>query len=152
VVAAVTMVTATLAVAPRASAAPLLASQTKVAGYPFFGPHRPNDLHVILVAEVSPLVLGVGLVTHPTVTFEVGLPDSEPFSKTVPIGLCVNPPGGCSTSTDFHADVECDPNDPGIWVKATFSGETLAPPLNLAISGPSTSAVYVISRCPTMSF
>jgi hypothetical protein len=146
------MVTATLAIAPGASAAPLFASQTSAAGYSFFGPHAPNDLHVILVATVSPLVLGVDPVTHPTVRFEVGLPGSEPFTKTVPIGPCVNPPGGCSTGTDFHADIECDPSDPGIWVTATFSGEVLPPPLNLAITAPSTSTVYVISRCPTTSF
>ncbi len=153
VVAAVTMVTASLVIAPGAHAAPLFASKTSVAGYPFFGPHGPNDLHVILLAEVSPLVLTtLGLLTHPTVRFDVTLSDSESLTLTAPIGPCVNPPGGCSTSVDFHADVECDPNDPGIWVTATYSGETVDPPLNLVISTPSTSAAYLISRCPTESF
>jgi hypothetical protein len=132
-----------------AEAAPLLRSHTTVAGYPFFGPQGPDDLHVILVAEVSPLV--VGEVTRSTVTFTVGFPDGATRTLTVPAVPCVFS-SGCGVSTDFHAEVSCDPTDPGIWVKATYSGETLGPPLNVAITSSSESGVSRVSRCPTESF
>jgi pimeloyl-ACP methyl ester carboxylesterase len=131
---------AAVAAAPNAQVAPLLASHTTVAGYPFFGRQGPADLHVVLIAEVSPLV--VGLVTGANVTFNLGLPNSETLTLTMPVGPCVSPIFHCWVSTDFHSDVDCNPADTGISVTATFSGE--AP-----ISAPSTSDASWISRCPT---
>jgi hypothetical protein len=58
----------------------------------------------------------------------------------------------CFASRDFHADISCDPAAPLIWVRATYSGEALGPPLNLVITPPSTSDVQWISRCPTETF
>ncbi len=140
---------ATVVTSTPAQAVPLLTSHTTAAGHPFFGPQGPDDLHVILVAEVSPLV--VGEVTGSTVTFTVDFPDEATRTLTVPASPCVFSLG-CAVTTDFHAEVNCDPADPGIWVKATYSGETLGTPLNIVITSPSESGVSRVSRCPTESF
>jgi hypothetical protein len=139
----------TLVTSAPAEATPLLRSHTTVAGHPFFGPQGPDDLHVILVAEVSPLVMGE--VTRSMVTFTVGFPDEATLTFTVPASPCVFSLG-CGVSTDFHAEVNCDPTDPGIWVKAAYSGETLGPRLNVEITSSSESGVSRVSRCPTESF
>jgi hypothetical protein len=74
------------------------------------------------------------------------MPDKT-LTLTAPlVGPC---PAHCFASVDVYSPVDCSATDPGIWVRATFSGETLGPPLNLAITGPSTSDVYRMSRCPT---
>ena len=150
-IAAVTAVAATMVVTPPSHAKPLLPSQTTVSGSSFFGfqPGR-SDMQVLLDAEVStPVLSPLGAVTHPTITFEVGLPGSTVTMTEPLVGPC---PAHCFASVTFYSPVDCSPTDPGIWVRATYSGETLGPPLNVAISAPSASEVYRMSRCPTYRF
>lgn len=137
-----------MAVTPPAHAKPLLASTTTVDGASFYGfqPGR-TEMQVNLVAEVSvPVLSPLGRITHATVTFEVGSPGRAPFTLTAPlVGPC---PAHCFASVDFYRPPNCSATDPGFWVRATFSGETVGPPVNRAISGPSTSEAFHMSSCP----
>ncbi len=138
----------TTVASPPAQTKALFASQTTVSGSSFFGfqPGRA-DMQVLVDAEVStPVLSPLGAVTHPTITFEVGLPDKTLTVIAPLVGPC---PAHCFASATFYTDVDCSATDPGIWVRATFSGEALGPPLNVAVTAPSTSEVYRMSRCPT---
>jgi pimeloyl-ACP methyl ester carboxylesterase len=133
---------------PSTRAPALLESQTTVSGASFYGYQRGRtDMQVIVDAEVSvPVLSPLGKVTHATITFEVGLPDRT-LTLIAPIqGPC---PAHCFASADFYSEVDCSATDPGIWVRAIYSGEALGPPVDVAISGPSSSEVYRMSRCPT---
>ena len=137
-----------MAVTPPAHAKPLLASTTTVSGSSFYGfqPGR-TEMQVLLDAEVSvPVLSPAGRITRATVTFDVSSPGRAPFRLTAPlVGPC---PAHCFASVDFYTPVDCSATDPGFWVRATYSGETVGPLVNLAISGPSTSEAFHMSRCP----